>query len=73
MQSPPATSSHYQTVVLIDPDGGSGKGQYRSGKVREGHGRPYPNTRCVDNVRKVMGGWVVVACRIIVLSPGPGF
>ena len=44
-----------------------------SGMVMEGHGRSYPNTRCVNNVRKVTGGgggWV--ACRIIVLSPGPG-
>ena len=41
--------------------------------VMEGHGRSYPNTRCVNNVRKVTGGggWVV-ACRIIVPSPGPG-
>ena len=23
------------------------EGQERSGKVREGHGRSYPNTRCV--------------------------
>ena len=37
----------------------------------EGHGRSYPNTRCVNNVRKVTGGGWVVACRIIVLSPGP--
>ena len=49
------------------------KGQVKSGKVMEGHGRSYPNTRCVNNVRKVTGGWWwVVACRIIVLSPGPG-
>ena len=50
------------------------KGQGRSGKIMEGHGRSYPNTRCVSNVRKVMGGgwWEIVACRIIVLSPGPG-
>ena len=30
----------------------------KSGKVREGHGRSYPNTRCVNNVRKVTGEWV---------------
>ena len=48
------------------------KGQDRSGMVMEGHGRSYPNTRCVNNVRKVTGGGGWVACRIIVLSPGPG-
>ena len=32
------------------------KGQVKSGKVMEGHGRSYPNTRCVNNVRKVTGG-----------------
>ena len=43
-----------------------------SQSVMEGHGRSYPNTRCVNNVRKVTGGGGWVACRIIVLSPGPG-
>ena len=34
------------------------EGQERSGNFMEGHGRSYPNTRSVDNVRKVMGGWL---------------
>ena len=32
------------------------KSQKRSGKFMEGHGSSYPNTRCLNNVRKVMGG-----------------
>ena len=36
------------------------EGQERSGNFMEGHGRSYPNTRCVNNVRKVMGGGLVV-------------
>ena len=40
------------------PGGKVRKGQERSGKVIEGHGRSYSNTRCVNcnNTRKVMGG-----------------
>ena len=50
--------------VILEERSGK-KGQERSGKARkdqvmvmEGHGRSYPNTRCVNNVRKVTGGWV---------------
>ena len=43
-------------VILKERSGKVRKSQDRSGKVREGHGRSYPNTRCVNNMRKVMGG-----------------
>ena len=32
------------------------EGQEMSGKLRKGQDRSYPNTRGVNNVRKVMGG-----------------
>ena len=41
------------------------EGQGRSRKVKEGHGWSIPTTRLTFQVRKVMGGGGVVACRII--------
>ena len=47
------------------------EGQGRSGKVKEGHGWSFPITRLTLQVRKVWGGGVVVACKIIVSAPVP--
>ena len=47
------------------------EGQGRSSKVKEGHGWSFPITRLTFQVRKVRGGVVVVACRIIVSAPVP--
>ena len=37
----------------------------------EVHGWSFPETTLTFQVRKVMGGWVVVTCRIIVSAPVP--
>ena len=42
------------------------EGHGRSGKV-EGHGWSFPITGLTFQVRKVMGGWVMVAYRVILL------
>ena len=53
------------------------KGHRRSWKAMEGLGRSrkvmesFPIARLTSQVRKVMGGGVVVACRIIVSAPVP--
>ena len=39
--------------------------------VKEGHGWSFPITRLTIQVRKVWGGGVVVACKIIVSAPVP--
>ena len=49
------------------------EGHGRSLKVKEGHGWSFPITGLTFQVRKVRGGggWVVVACKIIVSAPVP--
>ena len=47
------------------------EGHGRSRKVKEGHGWSFPITRLTFQVRKVMIGGVVVACRIILSAPVP--
>ena len=39
--------------------------------VMDGHGWSFPITRLTIQVRKVWGGGVVVACKIIVSAPVP--
>ena len=45
------------------------EGQGRSRKVKEGHGLSFPITGLTFQVRKVIGGGGVVACRIILSTP----
>ena len=45
------------------------KGLRKSWKIIEGYRRSFPDTEFTYPVRKVMGWWVVVACRIIVSAP----
>ena len=45
------------------------EGYGRSRKVMEGHGWSSPINGLTFEVRKVIGGGVVVACRIIVSAP----
>ena len=49
------------------------EGHGRSRKVKESHGWSFPITRLTFQVKKVIGGggWVVVACRIILSAPVP--
>ena len=49
------------------------EGLGRSRKVKGGHGWSFPITRLTYQVRKVIGGVVVVvvACKIIVSAPVP--
>ena len=46
-----------------------GYGRFR--KVKEGHGWSSPINGLTFEVRKVIGGGVVVACRIILSAPVP--